>query len=156
MNRHVAYSLTLPKDTTQKEGKEKKAVILRDLASQYEDTLYNVKEHIFNRWGNAFAAIIQPDDKDSTDVRRVEFFDLVNNTRKTISSDQKEYKSLAFDEPGSQLIYLATGDTSKVEQKEYDLRYYSVGSDSARVLADRSALGSPGGWIFNEYASRCV
>jgi dipeptidyl aminopeptidase/acylaminoacyl peptidase len=153
MNRHVAYSLTLPKDTTQKEGKEKKAVILRDLASQYEDTLYNVKEHIFNRWGNAFAAIIQPDDKDSTDVRRVEFFDLVNNTRKTISSDQKEYKSLAFDEPGSQLIYLATGDTSKVEQKEYDLRYYSVGSDSARVLADRSALGSPGGWIFNEYAS---
>lgn len=112
-----------------------------------------MKEHIFNRWGNAFAAIIQPDDKDSTDVRRVEFFDLVNNTRKTISSDQKEYKSLAFDEPGSQLIYLATGDTSKVEQKEYDLRYYSVGSDSARVLADRSALGSPGGWIFNEYAS---
>ncbi len=153
MNRHVAYSLTLPKDTTQKEGKEKKAVILRDLASQHEDTLYNVKEHIFNRWGNAFAAIIQPDDKDSTDVRRVEFFDLVNNTRKTISSDPKEYKSLAFDEPGSQLIYLATGDTSKVEQKEYDLRYYSVGSDSARVLADRSALGSPGGWIFNEYAS---
>ncbi len=153
MSRHVAYSLTLPKDTTQKESKERKAVILRDLASQHEDTLYNVKEHIFNRWGNAFAAIIQPGEKDSTDVRRVEFFDLVNNTRKTISSDQKEYKSLAFDEPGSQLIYLATGDTSKVEQKEYDLRYYSVGSDTARVLADRSALASPGGWIFNEYAS---
>jgi len=81
--------------------------------SQHEDTLYNVKEHVFNRWGNAFAVIIQPDDKDSIDVRRVEFFDLVNNTRKTISSDQKEYRSLVFDEPGGQLTYLATGDTSK-------------------------------------------
>ena len=153
MGHHVAYSLTLPKDTAQKESKEKKAVILRDLVSQHEDTLYNVKEHVFNRWGNAFAVIIQPDDKDSIDVRRVEFFDLVNNTRKTISSDQKEYRSLVFDEPGGQLTYLATGDTSKVEQKEYDLRYYSVESDSARVLADRSALGLPEGWIFNEYAS---
>ncbi len=153
MSRHVAYSLTLPKDTTQKESKERKAIILRDLASQQEDTLYNVKEHIFNRWGNAFAAIIQPDEKDSTDLRRVEFFDLVNNTRKTISSDQKEYKSLVFDESGAQLAYLATGDTSKVEQKEYDLRYYCVGNDTARVLADRSALGLPEGWIFNEHAS---
>ncbi len=153
MNRHVAYSLTLPKDTTRKENKEKKAVILRDLVSQQEDTLYNVKEHIFNRWGNAFAVIIQPEDKDSTDLRRVEFFDLVNNTRKTISSDPKEYKSLVFDEVGGQLAYLATGDTSKVEQKEYALHYYSVGSDSASILVDRSASGLPEGWIFNEHAS---
>ncbi len=154
MNHHVAYSLTLPKDTAQKESKERKAVILRDLVSQHEDTLHNVKEHIFNRSGNAFAAIIQPDEKDSTDICRVEFFDLVNNMRKTISNDQKEYKSLVFDEPGEQLIYLATGDTSKVEQKEYDLRYYSSAvSDTARILADRSALGLPEGWIFNEHAS---
>ncbi|MGI6574103.1 MAG: prolyl oligopeptidase family serine peptidase [Fermentimonas sp.] len=153
MSRHVAYSLTLPKDTTRKEGKERKAVILRDLESQHEDTLNNVKEHIFNRWGNAFAVIIQPEEKDSTDIRRVEIFDLVNNTRKTISSDPKEYKSLLFDEPGEQLTYLATGDTSKVKQKEYDLHYYSAGSDTARVLANRSALGLPEGWIFNEHAS---
>lgn len=155
MGRHVAYTLTLPKDTTRKEEKDKSraVVILRNVVTQHEDTLRNVKEHAFNKYGNAFAAIIQPEEKDTIDTRRVEFFDLENNTRKVISSDFKEYKSLSFDEPGQQLAYLATGDTSKVEQKVYDLRYYANGEDSARVLADQHASGMPEGWIFNEHAA---
>lgn len=170
MRSRVAYALTLPKDTlrndtarndtiqkdsARKEAKEKsrEVVILRNLQTQREDTLRNVKEYIFSKYETAFAVTIQPDEKDSTDIKRVEFFDLGNHTRETISRDPKEYKSLSFDELGKQLIYLATGDTSKVEQKVYDLRYYTAGADSAVVLADRDTPGLPKGWIFNEHAS---
>ncbi|NCC58949.1 MAG: S9 family peptidase, partial [Synergistales bacterium] len=51
------------------------------------------------------------------------------------------------------MVYLSTGDTSKVEQKVFDLRYFENGADSAHLIADRNAAGLPEGWIFNEHAS---
>jgi len=153
---HVAYTTTLPKDTTNKEEKKEKTkvlLLLRDLMSQGEDTIRNAKEHLFNRFGNAFAVVIAPEKRDSTDVTGVLFFDLNKPEKKLISGEKREYKSLSFDESGSQLVYLSTGDTSKVEQKVFDMRYFEKGADSARIIADNKATGLPEGWIFNEYAS---
>jgi acetyl esterase/lipase len=153
---HVAYATTLPKDTTKKEEKKEKPeklLILRDLMSQSEDTIRNAKEHLFNKSGNAFAVVIEPEKKDSTGVPGVLFFNLNIPQQMLISGEKRAYKSLSFDEPGSQLVYLSTGDTSKVEQKVYDLRYFKTGADSALIIADKNATGLPEGWIFNEYAS---
>lgn len=151
---HIVYTITEPKDTTKKgNAKPKDLLILRNIATQHEDTIRNVKEHLFNRFGNAFAASIEPDKKDSTDTQRVLLFDLKSGLQKNISNDKKEYKSLSFDESGSQLVYLATSDTSKIEQKRYDVRYFKTGADSARILADNNATGLPRGWIFSENAS---
>jgi len=154
MSYHVAYTITLTEDTVgKKDAKDKEAVILRNLLTQKEDTFRNAKEHIFNRYDNSFVISIQPDRKDSTDFPRVDFVNLSNGIKKTLSNEKMEYKSFAFDEPGTQLVYLATGDTSKVEQKVFDLRYYKSGSDSATVLAGVNISGMPEGWIFNEFAS---
>lgn len=150
---HVAYTLTLPKDTTRKKEKTKELLILRNLLSQKEDTLRNAKEYLFNKRGNSFAAIIEPDKGDSTDSPRVIFIDLNSMEQRIISNDRRTYQSLSFDDPGTQLLYLSTADTSKVEQKVFDLRYFNTGADSARILADRDAAGLPEGWIFNAYAS---
>lgn len=151
---HVAYTRTLPKDTTEKKNnQQKEIVLLRNLLTQREDSFRNVKEHLFNKFGNSFAMAIQPDKKDSTDLSRVVFVDLRDNAQKIISHQKIAYKSLAFDEPGNQLVYLATADTSKVLQKVYDLRYYFAGADSAVILVDRNASGLPENWIFNEHAA---
>ncbi|MDD2515447.1 MAG: S9 family peptidase, partial [Proteiniphilum sp.] len=153
---HMAYSITLPADTAKKEKKKEKPeelLILRNLLSQREDTIRNAKEHLFSKYGNAFAVVIQPEKKDSTDIPGVHFFDLDKQAQKRISGEKREYKSPAFDEPGTQLVYLSTADTSKVEQKRFDVRYYPTGADSASVIADGSATGLPVGWIFNEHAS---
>ena len=153
---HIAYTSTLPKDSTKKEEKKEKPeelLILRDLLSQEEDTIRNAKEHLFNKFGNAFAVVIEPEKKDSTAVPGVLFFDLNKPEKRMISEEKRAYKSLSFDEPGSQLVYLSTGDTSKVDQKVYDLRFFKNGSDSALIIADKNATGLPEGWIFNEYAS---
>lgn len=153
---HIAYTTTLPEDTTKegaKKEKNKELVILRNLFSQEEDTIRNAKEHLFSKYGNAFAVVIQPEKKDSTDAPGVLFVDLDKKTNKRISSEKREYKSLSFDEVGAQLVYLSTGDTSKVEQRVFDLYYFENGADSAHIIADRNAVGLPEGWIFNEHAS---
>ena len=155
MNSFVAYTLDLPEDTTQNDDKNKseEVVILRDLNSGKEDTIRNVKNHVFSKYGDSFAAIVDPDKKDSVDINRVEFFDLTKNRRDTISKEKMEYKSLSFDESGKQLVYISTADTSKHVQKEFDIRYYKVDSDSAIVIANSNTEGLPDGWIFNEHAS---
>ncbi len=151
---HIAYTVKPPIDTLSKNNaKEKDLLILRNLLTQKEDSFRNFKNNLFNKYGNSFAVVIQPDKKDTTDFTRVEFIDLKNRSQKIISNEKIEYRSLTFDELGNQLVYLTTSDTSKIEQKVYDLRYYKNGADSAIVLADRTASGLPKGWIFNENSS---
>jgi dipeptidyl aminopeptidase/acylaminoacyl peptidase len=151
---NVAYTVALPKDTTnKKDAREKEVLILRNLLTQKEDTFRNAKEYVFNRFDTSFAVSIQPENKDTTDFARVELVEISKNIKKIISGEDVEYKSLTFDEAGEQIVYIATGDTSKTEQKIYDLRYYKSGLDSALVFADKSITGMPEHWIFNEYAS---
>lgn len=149
---HVAYTIAQPKDSTKKNNAPKNLLVLRNLLTKHEDTLRNAKEFVFNKFGNAFAAAIEPDKKDSTDISRVVFFDLTNNKHKTISNERMEYKSLSFDEPGMQLVYIATKDTSKIDQKVFDVRYFAQNTDSAIILADKNAIGLEKNWIFNENA----
>lgn len=151
---NVAYTIALPKDTiNKKDAREKEVLILRNLLTQKEDTFRNAKEYVFNRFDTSFAVSIQPENKDTTDFARVELVEISKNIKKIISGEDVEYKSLTFDEAGEQLVYIATGDTSKTEQKIYDLRYYKSCLDSALVFADKSITGIPEHWIFNEYAS---
>ena len=152
--KHIAYTIEHPKDTTKKSSiKHKDILVVRNLQSGHEDSIRNVQLSLFNRYGNSFAATIEPDKKDSTDTRRVIFYDLTSSTIKDISNDSLDYKSLSFDEAGKQLVYIATGDTSKIEQKEYDVRYYKQGADSASIIATSNVKGMPEGWIFTDNAS---
>ena len=174
LGNYVAYKTTLQKDTTslpkdttnvasndtatnntkkKDKDKDKELLILHNLKTQKQDTLRNATDFVFNKYGNAFATIIAPDKKDSTDTPGVIFIDLNNYSKKRISNEEAEYKSLRFDEAGEQLVYLATTDTSKVEQKVFDVRYFKNGADSAVVLAKTSTVTLPDNWIFNENSS---
>ena len=170
LGNYVAYATTLVPDTTtvpvdttsvttdsikskpkKKDiGKKKEVVVLHNLTTQQQDTLQNTKDYIFNKYGNSFAAIIEPEKKDSTETPGVIFIDLNKFTKKRISNEKVEYKSLRFDNAGDQLVYLSTKDTSKVEQKVFVVRYFKNNTDSAIVLADTSKVELPEHWIFNE------
>ena len=150
---HITYTVSLPKDTAKKDSKQKDILILRSLLTQDEDTFRNAKEHIFNKYGNSFALIVEPEKKDTTDSRKVVFKDLKLNDYITVSNEPLEYRSLSFNEQGDQLVYLATADTSKIAQKAYNIRYYTTGADSAIIIAEHNSSGLPNNWIFNEHAS---
>lgn len=150
---HVAYKKNEEVDTTivkDKSKKPKELLIVRSLITQKEDTIKNAKSFQFSNFGNALAVIVEPKKKDSTDTPGVVYFDLKNNDKKRISNEKMEYKSLSFDENGGQLVYLATSDTSKIEQKVFDVRYFTQNLDSAITLAKKDVSGLPKGWIFNE------
>lgn len=152
--KHISYTIEHPKDTTKKgDVKQKDLLVLRNLETGKEDTIRNVQSSIFNRYGNSFAATIEPNKKDSTDTKRVVFYDLASAKVQDISKDSLEYKSLSFDEAGKQLVYIATADTSKIEQKKYDVRYFKLGADSATIIASNTVKGLPEGWIFTTNAS---
>ena len=173
LGNYVAYATTPALDTTtitadttgvatdtieskpKKKSNDKKneVIVLHNLSTQIQDTLKNTKDYIFNKYGNAFAAVIEPEKKDSTETPGVIFYDLDNYTKKRISNEKAEYKSLRFDETGDQLVYLSTKDTSKVDQKIFDVRYFTNKADSAIVLADTNKVKLPDNWIFNENSS---
>mgnify|MGYP000879899352 CR=1 FL=1 len=143
---HIAYTITQKPDTTaekNKSTKPKELLVIRNLISQHEDPIPNAKEYLFSKFDNSLAAIIKPDKKDSTDRDGVLFYDLKKNLSSRISNEKAEYKSLAFDEEGKQLIYLATRDTSEIEQKVFDIRYFRQGDDSAVIIADKNTAGLP-------------
>ncbi|MDR0421874.1 MAG: prolyl oligopeptidase family serine peptidase [Proteiniphilum sp.] len=153
---HVAYTLTPKSDSTGEKDTSsgsKNLLVIRNTLTQHEDTVPNAKEYIFSKYGNALAAIIEPDKKDSVDTPGVLFCDLRKNTSRRISGEKAEYKSLAFDENGDQLLYLATRDTSKIAQKVFDVRYFRNGTDSAVILAGKNTEGLPENRIFNEHSS---
>lgn len=148
---HIVYKKPEPKDTVKnKSARRKDLLIVRNLNTYAEDTVKNSKEYAFSKFGNAFAVSVEPEKNDSADTHRVLFFDLKNGIKKQISGEKMEYKSFAFDETGHRLVFLATRDTSKIEQKVYDVRYYKTGADSAVVIASGTSEGLPEGWIFNE------
>ncbi len=151
---HISYIIEFPKDTTKKSKiKQKDLLIIRNLETGKEDSIRNTGISLFNKYGNSFATTIVPDKKDSTDIKRVLFIDLTSGARKDISKDSIDYKSLSFDEAGSQLVYMATRDTSNIEQKSYDIRYFKIGADSAKIIANSGSKGVPTGWIFNDNSS---
>ena len=163
---HIAYITTLRADTTKNDTlkndtvetktqakKPKQALIVRNVFTRQEDTVKNAKDYAFNKFGNALAVVIEPEKKDTTDTPGVLFFDFARNVQKRISNEKAEYKSLAFDEKGEQLVYLSTRDTSKIEQKVFDVRYFKPTQDSAIILADKNAKGLPQNWIFNEFSA---
>ncbi|MDR0331838.1 MAG: prolyl oligopeptidase family serine peptidase [Dysgonamonadaceae bacterium] len=152
---HIAYQIDAPKDTTRASGatREKDLLIIRNILTQNEDTIRNTKSVVFNRFGNSLATVIEPDKKDSTDTPGVLFLDLTKNMNKRIANEDREYIALAFDERGEQLVFLTSNDSSKVEQKAFDVRYFRIGADSAMVIADKNIRGLPEGWIFNEFST---
>ena len=140
---------TFDSSKNEKSDKETKVVVLHKLFTQQSDTLQNIKEYRFSKYGNAFAAIIEADKKNGAKTS-VLHADLNNYTKKIISNEKAEYKSLRFDDAGNQLVYLATKDTSKVEQKMFDVLYFTNKADSAIILADTESANLPDNWIFND------
>ena len=151
LNSHIIYKKTEPKDTVKnKSAKPNDLLIIRNLNTNTEDTIKNSKEFAFSKFGNSLVVAVEPEKKDSTDTHKALFFDLKNGIKKQISGEKREFKSFTFDESGNQLVYLTTKDTSKIEQKIFDVRYFKNGLDSAVILASRTSKGLPDNWIFNE------
>ena len=84
----------------------------------------------------------------------VTIYNLTTNNSQIIMTGLNEAKSFSFDEEGNQLAFVAERDSAKKEsQKFYKLYYFKNGSDSAKLIADKSSKGVNEKWTISENAN---
>ena len=125
-------------------------LILRNLATGEEVTVPDVTEYEWNRAGSWIAYATSSTDaaKDGAFARQVS-----DGTVKTLHSGRGHYKSLAFDEAGTQLAFIS--DQAEYAQKvsPYRLYHWKATDAAATEVASATTAGMPKGMVVSEFAA---
>ncbi|MEM9391816.1 MAG: hypothetical protein AAGA02_15165, partial [Bacteroidota bacterium] len=167
---YLAYQLeeikvkkdTAKSDTTKaKKPKKKKSkkvnkengyhIIVRNLESGSQDTVKYVLDYLFAEEGKAL--MYSTTGADSTVLPGVYHVDLTSSTTTPLTRSKGKYKQLALSKDGQQAAFLSDLDTTKALMRNFQLRYWKAGVDSATVKADSSSNSTPAGWVMNENGS---
>jgi dipeptidyl aminopeptidase/acylaminoacyl peptidase len=141
--------LQTPKKTTAPKSNEDPIeegteLTLRNLSTGEQLTFKLVTEYFFNKKGNTLVYETSKKTIDSLVKPLVVKLDLIKNTSKTIFQNFNDAKGYRMDEDGTQLAFVAERDSStKALLKFYKLYYFKDGSDSVKLLADKTTLGMP-------------
>lgn len=161
---YIAYQLEekpAEKDTTKKKEnkkakKQKKAkkvskkngyhLVVRNLATQTQDTLKYVLHYVFAEEGKAM--LYTTTGADSTVLPGVYYYNLDNPSVTPLTRSKGKYEMLALSKDGLQASFLSDLDTTKALSRNVELRYWKAGMDSAQVKADNSS-DLPDDWVVN-------
>lgn len=127
-------------------------LILRNLASGEEVTIPEVVEYDWNKSGTWLAyTTSSPDaDRDGAFARHVG-----DGEVKTLHSGRGHYKSLTFDEAGTQLAFLSDQAQYEKPVAPYRLYYWKTSADTPAVeLVSASTPGMPDGMVVADAAPR--
>ncbi len=135
-------------DDAKAESKNKDGndLILRNLNLGSETTFKYVTDYIISKNGKFLSFISTGSKKDSTIIPGAYYFDIKQQKLVKISTGKGQYKSLAFNEDGTELAFSADKSPEKSLQKLYDLYYFKAPADSAKIIAGRTSLGMPENW----------
>ena len=152
----------VPPPAEKKEKKAKKEdtkengsrLVLRELATGREDTVYFVMEYRFAKRGASL--LLHSTGRDSSFPAGVYRFDCRQaQLQPLLQAEKGKFAQLALDDWGRQAAFLADTDTSKARIRPWQLCYWSEQKSDTRTLADTASafLNSPDGrWIISEHA----
>jgi dipeptidyl aminopeptidase/acylaminoacyl peptidase len=126
-------------------------LVIRNLATGEEVTIAEVNEYEWNRNGEWIAYAVSSNDaaKDGAFARRT-----ADASVKTLLTGRGHYKSLAFDEAGTQLAFLSDQADYAQPVSPYRLYHWKVTADGpAAEVASASASGMPKGMVVSEFAA---
>ena len=125
-------------------------LIIRNLVTGDEVTVPEVNEYEWNKHGDWIAYAVSSADaaKDGAFVRHI-----ADGAVKALHTGRGHYKSLAFDEGGTQLTFLS--DEAEYAQKvsPYRLYYWKSGDGAAAEIASASTPGIAKGMVVSEFAA---
>jgi dipeptidyl aminopeptidase/acylaminoacyl peptidase len=128
-----------PAEDPVEEGTE---LVLRNLVTGKEWKFKLVNEYVFSKEGNVLLVETSKKNADSLSKASLIWVNTSNGTSDTIFRRFNDAKNYAFDEPGTQLAFVAERDSvAKALTKFYKLYYYKAGNDSAQLRADRNSDG---------------
>ena len=125
-------------------------LILRNLATGEETTIPEVTEYAWNDKGSWIAYTVSSNDaaKDGAFARRMSDAALT-----TLHSGKGRYRSLAFDEPGTQLVFLSDQAEFDKPVAPYRLYYWKAGDAKATELVSASTTGIAKGMVVADNAA---
>ncbi len=124
-------------------------LVIRNLVTAKQDTFKYVTDYVFAEESQAFAFVTTGED--STVLPGIYTYDFNNGTAAPVFRSKGKYKKLAWDKKGSQLAFVADLDTTKVQIRPFGLYYWKIGSDSARMIANKGNSSLPQDWIISEH-----
>lgn len=129
-------------------------LVLLNMATGSKKMFPLVTEYYFNKLGNTLLIKTAKNAKDSLSKAYVLIHQLATEKTDTILSKFNDAKNFASDENGMQWAFVAERDSSeKSLQKFYKLWYYTQGSDSAKLLVNKSTKGMLKGYTVSENAN---
>jgi dipeptidyl aminopeptidase/acylaminoacyl peptidase len=125
-------------------------LILRNLASGAEVTIPEVTEYEWNKNGDRLAYAVSSSDasKDGVFVRNI-----ADTAATALHTGRGHYKSLAFDEAGTQLAFLSDEADYAQKVSPYRLYYWKTPAAAATEVVSASTSGMPKGMVVSEFAA---
>ena len=142
----------IPKDTTQKDDKQKKIeqpgddLVLFDVSESDTIQFKNVTEYFFAENGKALYFIQQKKDTANT-FSSISRFDTDEKNRTELFSEKGWAKKIVADNSAKQFAFLFSTDT--VKNKTFAL-YYGNGESESEIIVDEYSQGIPVGWSPSE------
>ena len=145
-----AYTTAMPKDTVKHKNDEKPdMMIVYYFKSGSYDTIPYVSSYSVSKNGKFLSYITKPSEKDNTAVPGVYLYDTKNRKSVLLMEGKGDYRLQTFDEEAGQFTFFATTDTTKRDQKVYNLYYSMTAAPQVRIIADTLSRQMPDGWAVN-------
>lgn len=129
-------------DSTKEKKKSKKEIVhlvIRQLSTGREDTLYNVTEYTWAEKAPVALAITAS--RDSSETAGVAYW---SDFQWTFIKKQKgAYAKLSLPADGNQIAFLGNLDTTKAQLEPWELFYYDFKTDSAKSIAAKNTSPLP-------------
>lgn len=146
----VTENKTTKKDTSKVKKKIKKVsgengyhLVLRNLVTKKQDTFKYVTNYSFAEKGKYLVFTSTGETEKATSS--VQVYDIANNKLSKIHEAKKaNYSQLNFSESGKNLTFVVDVDTTKIQQRPYELYHWNSNSSVANKLLDKNS--SPKGY----------
>lgn len=138
------------KKKEKKEGKDtgSKLVVI-DMASQRGDTIPFVRDYKLPK-NSARILVNTSGSADSLVAEGVYLFDCKKRTLNPLIQQKGDYKSLIFNEKGTELAFFGNLDTTKAQVPPFALFYWNEDMERAKIIADSASQFLPKNWRVSE------
>jgi dipeptidyl aminopeptidase/acylaminoacyl peptidase len=130
-------------NNSERRKEEGYALIVRNLATGAEQRIEDVTQYVFSEDGTRLAYIVSNKEGTGDGV-----FVLQPATQATSSvlAGKGDYKSLAFDDAGRQIVFLSDRDDFAAKQPSYTVYHWDGSAAEARAIATQGTAGIRNGW----------